>query len=736
MTQNQEAVICTIKHVIYESTRNNYKIIKCAVKSKEGIIQGKYIVKGNITAKEVGEEFEAVGEWTQDPKYGLEFEVATCTERIPINADSIVKYLSNRNIKGIGPATAQSIVEMFGEDTMEVIMKTPERLLKVPKIGEKKLEKIKESMREQNGINEIMVFLQGVGISPAYARKIYLKYKEASVSKLKENPYILAEEIDGIGFLTADRIAKKLGIKKDSKLRIESGVKYALKEMNNLGHVFGYIDELKERGGKLLDIEEEVIEGAVYELAEEEKLIREDMAVYDPKTYFAEKNTAFGLIRVLTGKPKKKIKKITEKEIDQISKETGMEYAEEQKMAIKTASESKVMVLTGGPGTGKTTTVNGIIKMFENNGLTVRCAAPTGKAAKRMSETTGIHATTIHVLLEARGTFKFNRNLDNPIEGDVLIIDESSMLDIFLTNALTKAMPDSMRLILVGDVDQLPSIGCGNVLNDIIGSGVVPVVRLEKIFRQAQSSRIVQNAHLINKGMMPTLVNPEGTDFFFIRTDDMFQEEIRDAIVKYTCENLPRYYNISQEDIQILSPMKKGRTGVNELNLYMQMKLNPEKPGEEYIQNNDIIIRAGDRVMQTRNNYDKNIFNGDVGYVKRIYETEDDGKVTEIDFGGNIVKLDIYEASDLVLAYAMTIHKSQGSEYSIVVMPLTMSNFIMLQRNLLYTGVTRAKKVFVLFGERRAVKYAVDNYVAPNRNTKLKERLLESAKEKGVLEAA
>lgn len=591
--------------------------------------------------------------------------------------------------------------------------------------------------------NLIMMYIQGFGISPAYANRIYKRYGLESIKVINENPYRLADEVKGIGFLKADEIALKNGMPKDSPFRVESAVMYVLKQMSEDGDVFGHREKVEKDCRDFLQLDVSYVENAVKSLIQKKKIICEDDALYLIPLYKAETYAAKKIVELLQSKTKRV--NITKKEVKAMGKELDRDYAPEQVQAIIESCRSNVLILTGGPGTGKTTTVNGIIHMLKKHGMdAILCAAPTGKASKRMKETTGEKAQTIHRTLEVKSEgaygFKFGKNEKTPLEGDAIIIDESSMIDMELMASVLKAIPEGMKLILVGDIDQLPSVGCGNVLHEMIDSNVVPIVRLKTIFRQAAESQIIKNAHLINEGVVPSFKNNRNGDYFFMDVDGMEQERIRDYIVTYVCDNLPRYYNVGADEIQVLAPMKKGPTGVWELNDYIQNRINPPSATKQIIPCNDHLLRVGDKVMYTCNDYDKKIFNGDVGKIVSICLTQNEADDADednadesakrgfvVDFDGNRVHFDLSKAQDFILAYATTIHKSQGSEYDIVVMPLTTANYIMLQRNLLYTAVTRAKKVFVLFGQKNAVARAVKNLTVVNRNTRLGSRISEDA---------
>lgn len=741
----KESIKFKAKAVIYEN-ETGFKIIAgVAFNAKTGERICKCSMKGQMFDVTDGDEVFATGDWDEHPKYGIGFKMDAYVKIIPQDKKSILWYLKQGNIDGISQKRAEAIVNKFGDNTFDVLIYQTGLLQQIKGIGKKSIEKIKkcakEKLEEQNMIQTIMMYIQGFGISPAYANRIYKRYGLDSIKVINENPYRLADEVKGIGFLKADEIALKNGMPKDSPFRVESAVMYVLKQMSEDGDVFGYREKVEKDCRDFLQLDVSYVENAVKSLIQKKKIICEDDALYLIPLYKAETYAAKKIVELLQSKTKRV--NVTKKEVKAMGKELDRDYAPEQIQAIIESCRSNVLILTGGPGTGKTTTVNGIIHMLKKHGMdAILCAAPTGKASKRMKETTGEKAQTIHRTLEVKSEgaygFKFGKNEKIPLEGDAIIIDESSMIDMELMASVLKAIPEGMKLILVGDIDQLPSVGCGNVLHEMIDSNVVPIVRLKTIFRQAAESQIIKNAHLINEGVVPSFKNNRNGDYFFMDVDGMEQERIRDYIVTYVCDNLPRYYNVDADEIQVLAPMKKGPTGVWELNDYIQNRINPPSATKQIIPCNDHLLRIGDKVMYTCNDYDKNIFNGDVGKIISICLTQDDmddmndtdenkKRGFVVDFDGNKVHFDLSKAQDFILAYATTIHKSQGSEYDIVVMPLTTANYIMLQRNLLYTAVTRAKKVFVLFGQKNAVARAVKNLTVVNRNTRLGSRISEDA---------
>ena len=642
----------------------------------------------------------------------------TSKEPLTINlrrpAYGIEKYLGSGLVKGIGPKFAKLIVGHFGTDTIEVIETDIERLYEVPGISKKRVEKIRESWEKQKDIKNVMLFLQGFGVSTAYAAKIYRQYGKESIDNVKENPYRLADDIWGIGFKTADGIARKMGYEMNDERRLRSGLIYTLNQLADEGHCYAEEEQLIATAKQLLEADEECIRTAMTHAIETEDLMLDGTAIYLPPFYYAECGTANRLNTLVHTKEAGSI--FTARfDLAKLQRETGIEYDEVQVEAIRQAIASKVMVLTGGPGTGKTTTTKAIIAALQSAGMRILLAAPTGRAAKRMSEATGMEAKTIHRLLEYNPQDGYKRNDENPLEGDALIVDECSMIDIILMNNLTKALPTTMRLVLVGDIDQLPSVGAGNVLRDIIDSGVIPVVRLTRIFRQAQSSRIVMSAHAINRGCFPDISNGQHTDFFFMKQEE--PEKVAETIVSLVRDRLPKAYRQPNANIQVLTPMQRGVVGAANLNVALQQALNHNTAA---LVRGGYTFKEGDRVMQLRNNYDKDVYNGDLGYVRSVDMEE---RTLTVDFDGQMVEYEASELDELTLAYATTIHKSQGSEYPIVVMPVLMTHYVMLQRNLIYTGITRAKKICVLVGQTKALAYAIHNMKVLKRNTRLKERL-------------
>ncbi|MFH1140402.1 MAG: ATP-dependent RecD-like DNA helicase, partial [Chloroflexota bacterium] len=679
-------------------------------------------IVGNILAATPGETLRLGGEWVVNVKYGEQFRVDSCLSVLPATLTGIQKYLGSGMIRGIGPVLAKRLVEAFALETLDVIDGDADRLQEVEGIGPVRSGRIVAAWEEQKQIREVMVFLQGHGVSSTYAVKIYKRYGNQSVSVVKENPYRLAEDIRGIGFKTADKIARNLGIDPGSQIRAEAGLLYMLSQMVDEGHVYYPQDQLVEKTSKELEIDDEMLLTALEALKVRDQAVVEDMegqrGVYLKPLHMAEVNAASGL-KVLLASPKKPLSIDVEAAIEWAQKTTGVELAELQKEAIRKAIADKVVVITGGPGTGKTTVVNSIIRILEAKKLKILLASPTGRAAKRLSEATGREAKTLHRLMEyspAEGGFKKDR--ENPLDGDVLVVDEASMVDILLMNRLLQAVPRHATLVLVGDVDQLPSVGPGSVLKDIIQSGVAATVTLTEIFRQARDSQIIVNAHRVNQGDFPLIRAPESgrSDFYFIEREE--PEEAL-ALVKELCaRRIPKAFGFHPvQQVQVLTPMHRGTVGVASLNKELQELLNPSAAE---VSGMGRTFRVNDKVMQTENNYDKEVFNGDIGAVAG-FDLEK-GEVT-MTFDDRQVAYDQSELDELTLAYAISVHKSQGSEYPAVVLPLLTQHYMMLQRNLLYTAMTRAKKLLVIVGSRKALAIAVKNDKVERRFTGLVQRL-------------
>lgn len=722
-----------LTEIIFKNEANGYTI---------GIVETEeeqVTVVGYMPIINTGETFVFSGNFIKHPKYGEQLEVLSYRQVLPNTLQGIEKYLSSGIINGIGPKIAKKIVDRFGEQTLDIMQYQPHMLTEVNGIGKSKSKKIAEAFREQRELTEIMLFLQQYGITPNYAIKIYKKYKENTIRYIQENPYRLAEDIFGIGFKIADSIAKRMGLDPMSPYRIRCGVKFVLMQHNLEGHTYTKRQDLVDETVKVLDVKSALIEDAIVQLTMDNEIHLENMnetiVVYSMPLFYSEAYVCKKIMAML----QEDIKPLSEdldKEIEEIEEVEEIELATNQKEAIKEANSNGVLVVTGGPGTGKTTTINSIIKMFENHNLSMVLAAPTGRAAKRMSEATGKEAKTIHRLLEYAYIdedigMNFNKNEEEPLAADVVIIDEVSMVDIRLMKGLLKALLPGTRLILVGDVDQLPSVGPGNVLRDIIDSGIVKVVKLDKIFRQAQESMIIVNAHRINKGQYP-YTNKKEKDFYFIKKRK--NENIIKTIKELCKERLPSFNDCDPvKSIQVLTPMKKGQVGMFQLNNELQEILNPPSKYKEERELKDKIFRVGDKVMQMKNNYNlkwktiteseegEGVFNGDFGYIYGIDQGEKELFVLFDE--EKLVKYEFSQLDELELAYAITIHKSQGSEFPIVVMPIAWGPPMLLTRNLLYTAVTRAKQLVVMVGMESSLKQMVDNYRIIQRNSGLGMRL-------------
>ncbi|MGE5370876.1 MAG: ATP-dependent RecD-like DNA helicase [Solirubrobacterales bacterium] len=686
-------------------------------------------VVGNLIAVTPGETLILHGRWVQNKRFGLQFAVDSFETMVPATLIGIEKYLGSGLIHGIGTVMAKRLVKAFGLDTLTVIDQEPARLTQVEGIGPKRIGMITAAWEEQRDVKDIMVFLQGHGVSAAYAAKIFKRYGKESIAVVRENPYRLAADIAGIGFLTADKIGREIGIEPDSLLRAEEGVLHVLSELMDEGHIYYPYDALVERAVQILAVPRDIVLQGIARLFENRRIIIEDLAldpdaendkaVYLTQYYHAETALARMLIQLSESSSDEAILS-DPPDFPTVEREMNLELAPRQREAVAAAVSGKLVVVTGGPGTGKTTIIRAMLKVFDAMNRKVLLAAPTGRAARRMKDATGLEAKTIHRLLEfspQKGNFQ--RDPDNPVETDVLIVDEASMIDLMLMYQLVRGLPPEARLILVGDVNQLPSVGPGSVLRDIISSGTVPVITLNEIFRQASRSRIVTNAHLINSGLMPDLVNPareETGDFYFIHEEE--PDGIVDKIVTLCKERIPKRFGLDPiRDVQVLTPMRRGTTGTANLNAELQKALNPS--GESVVRAGRM-YRIGDKVMQIVNNYDKDIYNGDYGVVSRI---ERERQAMAVDFEGREVLYDFAELDELVLSYAVSVHKSQGSEYPAVVIPFSTQHFIMLQRNLLYTGITRGRKLVVLLGTKKALAIAVKNDRPQVRHTRLAQRL-------------
>lgn len=712
-----EVIKGIIERIVFLNEENGFAIAK--IRLTQGALppdsrDGLATILGTMPSLSAGESIRAYGVWESDPRYGTQFRVFKYEALLPASVAGIKRYLASGLIKGIGDKTAEKLVRKFGAKTLDVIENEPQRLLEVDGIGEWRASLIVKGWKEQKEIRDVMMFLQSHNVSPALAVKIYRHYGNEAIKIVQSNPYKLAEDIFGIGFKTADRIASAMGFDPSSMPRILAGIGYVLGQLSEDGHVYVPKDILVKEASDLLSVDGSLVESAILQAISEDRVIAEGENIYLPPFYYAEVGVARKLASLIGSK-----KAIPEKALDRaiymVERSKGIEFHEKQREAMRKAATAGAFVLTGGPGTGKTTTIIGMIGLFESMGMRVLLAAPTGRAAKRLSEATGREAKTIHRLLEYTPHGGFRRDHGNPLDADVVIVDEMSMVDIILMNNLLKAISPGTSLIMVGDSDQLPSVGPGNVLKDIIASGRVETVSLTEIFRQAAKSTIVLNAHRVNKGEFPIL-RGSSDDFFFIEEPD---PERAAAIVKELCCNrIPRKFGFNPiSDVQVISPMYKGAAGATKLNRMLQDALNPR---EDRISYGGSEFGVGDKVMQIRNNYEKDVFNGDIGIISSI-----DLELQEliVSYPEKEVSYDFSELDEIVPAYAISVHKSQGGEYPAVVMPILTQHYVLLQRNLLYTAITRAKRVVVLVGTKKAIAIAVKNNKPQLRYSSLSERI-------------
>ena len=737
---NEEVISGYVDHIVFRNNDNGYTVMVMICDEEELTCVG---IFSDIAE---GECIEAHGEYTDHPTYGRQFAVKSFVEKAPQDELAIERYLGSGAIKGIGIALAARIVRRFKEDTFRIIEEEPERLAEVKGISQRKAMEIADQVNEKRDLRQAMIFLQQYGISTTLAVKIYNTYGQEVYSILKENPYRMADDVDGVGFRTVDEIAARVGIRTDSDFRIRSGIQYALLQASNEGNTYLPMPELTQRASALLEIEPEYIEKHYMNLAMDRKIIMRQVddvtQIYASAFFYMEANTATMLKQLDATFDVPDIE--IEARLRQIEKQTKMDLDEHQVEAVKEAVRNGVLVITGGPGTGKTTTINTIIKYFESEGMDIFLAAPTGRAAKRMSETTGFEARTIHRMLELNGGVEgnagFERNEQNPLETDVIIIDEMSMVDISLMHSLLKAIVAGTRLILVGDVNQLPSVGPGNVLKDIIDSKLFHTVMLTKIFRQASTSDIIVNAHKINRGE-PVELDNKSMDFFFLKRYDA--DKIINVTLQLILQKLPKFVGASMMDIQVLTPMRKGLLGVERLNTVLQMYLNPPDKRKKEKEHGTTLFREGDKVMQIKNNYqleweirskyglciDKGtgVFNGDTGIIEEINDFAE--TVTVCFDEGRMVEYPFKLLEELELAYAVTIHKSQGSEYPAVVIPLLTGPRMLMNRNLLYTAVTRAKKCVTIVGNDTTFEQMIANNSQLKRYSGLRDRLVEDANE-------
>ncbi|MCX8161158.1 MAG: ATP-dependent RecD-like DNA helicase [Candidatus Saccharicenans sp.] len=711
----------TVEQIIFYNPENGYTVFKIKTESQE------VTVVGNFPPLSPGECLKLTGRWEKNSRFGPQFQMESFSLTLPSSVRGVERFLASGLIRGVGPVLAQRIVKKFGERTVSILSETPEKLKQVAGIGEKKFSEILKSWEEHKEIRDLIIFLQAHNISTTLAYKIYRTYGQAAFEVLRRNPYQLCLDIWGVGFKTADQIALKLGLPPDSPERVKAFILYLLEKDNEQGHVFSDEVEIKEKCCQELGIEPQKVAQALDDLLDNGSLVREvvngQSALYLPFFFQAQEEVARIICR-MAAQPAAPPDFDPETRIVEVEEKCGLKFSGQQKKAILSSLNKRIIIITGGPGTGKTTIVRAIVEIFESWQKRILLAAPTGRAAKRLAETTGREAKTIHRLLEFQPKEgRFKRGPNHPLRGEALIVDEVSMVDLPLMYHLLRAVPPEMRLILVGDKDQLPPVGPGNLLRDLIDSGLLEVIRLDEIFRQAGESLIVVNAHRINHGqslVYPRRGDPE-SDFYFFHQED--EEKVFKLILKLCQHNIPRRLNLSplSTQIQVITPMYRGLAGVDNLNLELQKALNPGTAGLKVGQKE---FRVRDKVMQVRNDYEKEVFNGDLGTVVQV-DPERFGLL--VDFEGRLIFYEKDELADLVLAYAISVHKAQGNEYQAVVMPLLTQHYIMLQRNLFYTALTRARRLSVIIGSYRALHIAIKNDKPVQRNCRLKEKLLEIA---------
>ena len=742
----------SVERITYYNEENGYSVIRLKPDTR-GMLPFKYAggrealitVVGNLPEMNPGEWLKLTGQWATHARHGRQFQVEMCEKSLPATTDGIRRYLGSGMIRGIGKVMAERIVNKFGTETLEVIDYHPERLREVEGIGKKRVDSIIKSWNEQRAIKDVMLFLQSHGVSTNLAVKIYKNYGDEALAVVQQTPYRLVKDVHGIGFITADKIAQALGLAHDDPGRVEAGIAYTLNRMAEEGHVYMPQESLEPEAAEILGVPEETVTQVIDQLetsdfvkretliydtgrkpsqaavtsptsTETADLLREERAVYLTPFYYSEIGVT-NRVQQIVESPGSRLRNLRHIQPNEIGRDSLVTLSRQQLEAIQTAVTHKVTVLTGGPGTGKTTTLRALLDLLDRHGRSYVLASPTGRAAKRLTETTDREAKTIHRLLEFKPGEGFGRNEYRPLEADMVIIDEASMLDLSLANSLFKAIPHDSHVLLVGDVDQLPSVGAGDILRDLIASGVTAVVRLEVIFRQAEGSLIVHNAHRINQGQMPETPNDAGDFFLFVKQDP---GEAAELLIDIVAQRIPQKFGLDPlDDVQVLAPMYNGILGVHQLNLTLQSTLNPPgKKAERRIGGR--VFRVGDKVMQTVNNYDKNVYNGDIGRITALDTVE---QTLKVNIDGAPVVYDFLETDELVHAYAISVHKSQGAEYPCIVMPVATQHYMMLQRNLLYTAVTRAKKLVILVGTRKALSIAVKNNKVAERHTALDYRL-------------